>query len=199
MNWSVLLAARVDCCSGWKPVCCVCDLCRCHVMTRVATLSIYISRGLGVLATSPPPGGGQLLTSCCAFAVCAWFQVTSCLLLKVRVYLSCWAWSDFPTGGALQSSFVLLHPCLRILLAIYSEATACMQQLMCTAVSQLNSDQLIPLHHYAHLMYPPCLYFLYVFTYALSSINAIGLPEANLVLQYIHTVVRLTVPCTTVA
>jgi hypothetical protein len=41
----------------------------------------------GVLVTPPPPGGGQLLTSCCAFAVCACYQVTSCVLLKVRVYL----------------------------------------------------------------------------------------------------------------
>jgi hypothetical protein len=52
-------------------------------------------------------------------------------------------------------------PCLRILLAIYSEATACMRQLMCTAVSQLRSDQLVPLHHHAHFMYPACLFFLY--------------------------------------
>jgi hypothetical protein len=63
----------------------------------------------------------------------------------------------FLRPGALQACFVLLHPCLRILLAIYSEATACMRQLMCTAVSQLRSGQLVPLHHYAHLMYPACL------------------------------------------
>jgi hypothetical protein len=36
-----------------------------------------------------------------------------------------------------------------------------MRQLMCTAVSQLRSDQLIPLHHYAHLLHPACLFFLY--------------------------------------
>jgi hypothetical protein len=57
----------------------------------------------------------------------------------------------------LQACFVLLHPCLRILLAIYSEATACMRQLMCTAVRQLSSDQLVPLHHHAHFIYPACL------------------------------------------
>jgi len=52
----------------------------------------------------------------------------------------------FLRAGALQACFVLLHPCLRILLAIYSEATACMRQLMCTAEShQLRSDQLVPL------------------------------------------------------
>jgi Na+/H+-dicarboxylate symporter len=68
----------------------------------------------------------------------------------------------FLRAGALQACFVLLHPCLRILLAIYSEATACMRQLMCTAVSQIRLDQLVPLHHYAHLMYPACLFFLYV-------------------------------------
>jgi hypothetical protein len=66
----------------------------------------YISRGLGVLATPPPPGGGQLLTSCCAFAACACFQVTSCVLLSVPVYLSCWAWSDFPTGGGAPGLFL---------------------------------------------------------------------------------------------
>jgi hypothetical protein len=38
---------------------------------------------------------------------------------------------------------------------------ACMCQLMCTAVSQLRSDQLVPLHRHAHFMYPACLYFLY--------------------------------------
>jgi hypothetical protein len=32
---------------------------------------------------------------------------------------------------------------------------------MCTAVSQLRSDQLVPLHHHAHFMYPACLFFLY--------------------------------------
>jgi hypothetical protein len=68
----------------------------------------------------------------------------------------------FLRAGALQASFVLLHPCLRILLAMYSEATACIRQLMCTAVSQLRSAQIIPLHHYAYLLYPACrLVFLY--------------------------------------
>jgi hypothetical protein len=38
-----------------------------------------------------------------------------------------------------------------------------MRQLMCTAVSQIRSDQLVPLHHYAHLMYPACLFFLLFF------------------------------------
>jgi Na+/H+-dicarboxylate symporter len=33
-----------------------------------------------------------------------------------------------------------------------------MRQLMCTTVSQLRSAQLIPLYHYAHLMYPACLF-----------------------------------------
>jgi hypothetical protein len=55
--------------------------------------------------------------------------------------------------------FVLLHPCLRILLAIYSGATACMRQLMCTAVSQLSSDQLVPLHHSAYLLCHAFLHF----------------------------------------
>jgi hypothetical protein len=68
----------------------------------------------------------------------------------------------FLRAGALQACFVLLHPCLRILLAIYSQATACMRQLMCTAVSQLRSDQIVPLHHHAHFMYPACLFFLYM-------------------------------------
>jgi hypothetical protein len=49
---------------------------------------------------------------------------------------------------------------LIFLIYIYSEATACMRQLMCTAVSQLSSDQLVPLHHHAHCMYPACLFFL---------------------------------------
>jgi hypothetical protein len=58
-------------------------------------------------------------------------------------------------------SYIVYYPCLRILLAIYSEATACIRQLMCTAVSQLRSDQLVPLHHHAHFIYPACLFFLY--------------------------------------
>jgi hypothetical protein len=77
-------------------------------MTRVATL--HQLRGLGVLATPPPPGGGQqLLTSCCAaFAACACLHVTSCVLLKVRVYLSYRAWSDdFPTGRGAPGLFCL--------------------------------------------------------------------------------------------
>jgi hypothetical protein len=45
---------------------------------------------------------------------------------------------------------------------MYSEATACMRQLMCTAVSQLSSAQLIPLHHIALLLYPACLFFSYI-------------------------------------
>jgi hypothetical protein len=60
----------------------------------------------------------------------------------------------FLRAGALQACCVLLHPCLRILLAIYSEATAAgMRQIVCTAVSQLRSGQLIPLHHSAYLLY----------------------------------------------
>jgi hypothetical protein len=72
----------------------------------------------------------------------------------------------FLRAGVLQACFVLLHPCLRILLAIYSEARgpqlACVSSYMCTAVvmSQLSSDQLVPLHHHAHFMYPACLFFL---------------------------------------
>jgi hypothetical protein len=109
----------------------------------------------------PRPGGGQLLTSCCAFAACACFQVSSCVLSKSvsTIYLSsCWAWSDFPRTGALQASFVLLHPSLRILLAMYSEATAGI--LMCTAVSQLSSDEFIipPSIKYAYLLYPAILH-----------------------------------------
>jgi hypothetical protein len=115
-----------------------------------------------VLATPPPPGGGQLLTSCCASAACACFQVTSCVLLKVRVYLSCWAWSDFPTGGGAPGLFVLLHPCLRILLAIYSEATACMRQLMCTAVSQIRSARPTPSSCTFHL---PCMSIFLIYAY----------------------------------
>jgi uncharacterized protein with PQ loop repeat len=90
-----------------------------------------------VLATPPPPGGGQLLTSCCAFAACACFQVTSCCSKCVSTCLA-GPGVIFLRARALQACFVLLHPCLRILLAIYSEATTCMRQLMCTAVSQLG-------------------------------------------------------------
>jgi len=67
-------------------------------------------------------------------------------------------WFSYGWGCSNQASFVLRHrwrlhgyPCnLHILLAMYSEAAA----YMCTAVS---SDQLIPLHHHAHLLYPACL------------------------------------------
>jgi hypothetical protein len=49
----------------------------------------------------------------------------------------------------------------------YSEATACMRQLMCTtAVSQLRSDQLVPLHQHAHyFMYPTCMSFFSIFLF----------------------------------
>jgi hypothetical protein len=56
-----------------------------------------------------------------------------------------------------------------VLLAIYSTVAslvrpqlACVSSYMCTAVSQLRSDLLVPLHHHAHFIYPACLFFLYM-------------------------------------
>jgi hypothetical protein len=49
-----------------------------------------------------------------------------------------------------------------------------MRQLMCTAVSQLSSDQLVPLHHHAHFIYPACLFFLILL--------AIRQPQPSLIL-----------------
>jgi hypothetical protein len=61
--------------------------------------------------------------------------------------------------------------CMQAYIYIYTyQATACMRQLMCTAVSQLSSDQLVPLHHHAHCMYPACLFFL-IYTYTHASIH----------------------------
>jgi hypothetical protein len=69
-------------------------------------------------------------------------------------------WNAYPyVWNAYPYVEIGAHPA-RILLAIYSEAIACMRQLMCTAVSQLSSDQLVPLHHHAHFIYPACLFFL---------------------------------------
>jgi hypothetical protein len=51
-----------------------------------------------------------------------------------------------------------------------------MRQLMCTAVSQLRSDQLVPLHHHAHFMYPACLFFL---IYMLFVTLLVGCSEAT--------------------
>jgi hypothetical protein len=49
-----------------------------------------------------------------------------------------------------------------------SEATACMRQLLCTAVSQLSSDQLVPLHHHARTLHVPCMsIFSYIYLSAL--------------------------------
>jgi hypothetical protein len=132
-------------------------------MTRVATL--HQQRPGGVGDTSPAwgrPVAHILLCLCCVcvfsgnfLLACCSKCVSTCLARPGVIFLR---------AGALQASFVLLHPCLRILLAIYSsEDTACMHQLMCTAVSQLRSDQLIPLHLYAHLMYPACLFVLYIY------------------------------------
>jgi hypothetical protein len=47
----------------------------------------------------------------------------------------CLAWSDFPLGGDAPglSYNVLQHPCLHIILAMYSEAVAFMRHSMCTA------------------------------------------------------------------
>jgi hypothetical protein len=46
---------------------------------------------------------------------------------------------------------------------MYSEATACIRQLMCTAVSQLSSDQVIPLHVImVHICFALHVYFLYI-------------------------------------
>jgi len=70
----------------------------------------------------------------------------------------------FLRAGALQASFVLLHPCLHILLAMYSEVTACMHQLLCTAVSsaQISSSHSIIMHicltlHVSFFLYIACL------------------------------------------
>jgi hypothetical protein len=57
---------------------------------------------------------------CCAFID---IQCSQSLLVCSHIF--------FLRAGVLQASIVLLHPCLRILLAIYNEATACMRQLIC--------------------------------------------------------------------
>jgi hypothetical protein len=76
MAWSATLIFFLNalicapCCQGrlllWKPVCCICDLCRCHVMTRVTALH---QQRPGVLATPPPawgrPVADLLLCLCC--------------------------------------------------------------------------------------------------------------------------------------
>jgi hypothetical protein len=76
-----------------------------------------------------------------------------------HLYFTFLAYTTFSYTTASLDTYI------RILLAIYSEATTCMRQLMCTAVSQLRSDQLVPLHHHAHFMYPACLLFSYIHTY----------------------------------
>jgi hypothetical protein len=56
----------------------------------------------------------------------------------------------------------------------------------CTAVSPLSSDQLVPLHHYAHLMYPACLFFLFhIYTTSKYSI-LLSCFHAVLILYYIE-------------
>jgi hypothetical protein len=91
MSWSVLLAARVDCCSGSLSAECICDLCsRCRVMRRVATLRTSDMMARGRLVAH------ILLCLCCVCVFSGNFLRAAQL---VRVYLSCWAWSDFPTGG----------------------------------------------------------------------------------------------------
>jgi hypothetical protein len=71
----------------------------------------------------------------------------------VRVYISvstCLAGHGviLIRAGALQACFVLLHPCLCILLAIYSEATACMSasahHVHCSESAQLRSARPTP-------------------------------------------------------
>jgi hypothetical protein len=125
-------------------------------MTRVATL--HQQRPGGFRRHLPRPGEASCSHPvACAFAACACFQVTSCVLLKVRVY-SCLAGPGviLLRAGALQACFVLLHPCLRILLVIYSEATACMRQLMCTAAesAQIRSARPTPSSCTFHV---PCM------------------------------------------
>jgi hypothetical protein len=70
------------------------------------------------LSANPlPPRGGPLLTSCCALAACACFQVNYC-----ATYLPvCLALSNFPMGGSAPglSYHVLLHACLYTVLAMH--------------------------------------------------------------------------------
>jgi hypothetical protein len=78
------------------------------------------------------------------------FQVTSCVLLSVRVYLSCWAWSDFPKGGGAPGL-----SCLAAFMSTHPARHVCTRRprLACVSSCALQSAQLIPLHHYAHLHY----------------------------------------------
>jgi hypothetical protein len=83
-------------------------------------------RACKLLAAPAPPAGGLLLTSCCAFAACACFQVIACALRSLSTCLL--GLERFPTGGGAPglSQNVVLHPCLHIVLAMYSEAIACL-------------------------------------------------------------------------
>jgi hypothetical protein len=124
-SFSMPLRSVTDLCSllpgltrlFWKPVYCICDMCRCHVMTSTATL--HQQRPAGGVGDTSPARGRPFANSCCTFAACACFQVTSCIACclspcvptLVSALLDGWAWSDFPTGGGAPglSLFVLLH------------------------------------------------------------------------------------------
>jgi hypothetical protein len=123
-------------------------MCRCHVMTCAATLHQQKPGGIG--GTSPASGrpvANLMLCLRCLYVrvffryplACCSASVSTCLAGPGVIFLR---------AGAPQASFVLLHPCQYILLAMYSEVTACMHQLLCTAVSsaQLSSSHSIILH-----------------------------------------------------
>jgi len=79
----------------------------------MTTVPFLQEQACKVSATPPPPGGGLLLTLLlCLCRVCVF---TGNFMRAVRVcspsLLFYWAWSDFPTGGALRAyHYVLLHP-----------------------------------------------------------------------------------------
>ena len=99
-------------------------------MTGVATLHQQRPGGVG---DTFPARGRPVANACCAFAASACLQVTSCVQSQsVSTSLSlAGPGVIFLRAGALQAYlFALMHPCLRILLAMYSEAAACICQLL---------------------------------------------------------------------
>jgi hypothetical protein len=82
---------------------CMCRQVPCFDMCGYSTSA----KAWGVGDTSPARGRPVANLLLCLYCRGCVFQVTSCVLLSVRVYLSCWAWSDFPTGGGAPGLFCL--------------------------------------------------------------------------------------------
>jgi hypothetical protein len=104
-----------------------------------------------LLAAPPPPGGGLLLTSCCAFAACACFQVTPCILRS----LSACGLLDLERFSYGRGRSRSLLPCPAM--STLTSCLACTVRLQHACVRPCTL-QIVTSHHHDYILALPCLH-----------------------------------------